>query len=172
MGSPTCRRSRCATQAASVGRSCARPSSAARRWPSATRASPRLRQARSPALPADMARSRQRLLVGRAAPEPPPEDAEDARYEAAWTAYLDVARERVVISAPALARLVATRLGLAPADPAAVEFVEHVESDLLEDPSGPLAMLAPDIVVYAPALTDGIVLTHRLTADELAAEHL
>jgi hypothetical protein len=119
-----------------------------------------------------VARSRQRLLVGRAAPEPPPEDAEDARYEAAWTAYLDVAREQVTISAPALARLVATRLGLDPADPTAVEFVEHVESDLLEDPSGPLAMLPPDIVVYAPALTDGIVLTHRLTADELAAEHL
>ncbi len=125
-----------------------------------------------------MARSRQRLLVDRAASRQSPESAEnaeaaeEARYEAAWTAYGEVAREQVAISAPALARLVLARLGLDPADPAAEEFAEHVESDLLEDLSGPLMMLTPDIVVHAPALTDGIVLTHRLTAGELAAEHL
>jgi hypothetical protein len=119
-----------------------------------------------------MPRSRQRLLIGRAAPEPPAQDAEEARYEAACTAYVDVARERGEIDVPELTRLVLTRLGLDPADAAAEEFVEHVSDDVLSDPAGPLALLVPDLVVHVPTLTEGIVLTHRVTADELATEHL
>jgi hypothetical protein len=117
-------------------------------------------------------RSRQRLLVGRGAPEPPAESTEESRYEAAWTAYCDVARERVTVGGAELGRLVVTRLGLDPNDPGTVQLVEEVESDLLEDPAAPVTMLAPDVVVHASALTGGIVLTHRLTAAELAAEHL
>ncbi|TQM02064.1 SEC-C metal-binding domain-containing protein [Pseudonocardia kunmingensis] len=119
-----------------------------------------------------MPRSRQRLLVGRTAPEPPPQSTEEARYDAAWTAYVEVARERVAVGLPELTRLVATRLGLDPTDPASEELVDLVSDDVLDDPAGPLVILVPDVVVHAPALTDGIVLTHRLSADELAAEHL
>ncbi|OZM83509.1 YecA family protein [Pseudonocardia sp. MH-G8] len=120
-----------------------------------------------------MPRSRQRLLVGRTAPapEPTPEDREAARYEAARTAYCEVARERVATSASELTRLVATRLGPEPGA-TSEELVDLVSDDVLDDPAGPLAMLVPDVVVHAPALTDGIVLTHRVTADELADEHL
>ncbi len=119
-----------------------------------------------------MDRSRQRVLVGRGAPEPPAESTEESRYEAAWTAYCDVARERVAVAAEELARLVAVRLGLDPDDPGSAQLVDEVESDLMGDPAAPVTMLVPDVVVHAPALTDGIVLTHRLSAAELADEHL
>ncbi|GAA1290164.1 hypothetical protein GCM10009609_67450 [Pseudonocardia aurantiaca] len=119
-----------------------------------------------------MDRSRQRVLYGRGAPEPLAESTEEARYEAAWTAYCDVARERVAVPAEEMVRLVAVRLGLDPDDPGSGQLVEEVESDLIGDLAAPVTILVPDVVVHAPALTDGIVLTHRLSAAELADEHL
>lgn len=119
-----------------------------------------------------MARSRQRLLVGRGVPEPPAESAEEARYEAVRTAYPEVVRERVTLRRGELVPLLAARVGLDPADPATEALVDEVEDDVLDDPAGPVAMLVPDVLVHAPALTDGIVLTHRVSAEELADEHL
>jgi SEC-C motif-containing protein len=119
-----------------------------------------------------VARSRQRLLVGRGAPEPPAESTEEARYEAVWTAYQELVRERVAVGHEELMSLLAARVGLDLTDPATELLVDEVEDDVLDDPAGPVAMLVPDIAVHAPALTDGIVLTHRISADELTDEHL
>jgi hypothetical protein len=119
-----------------------------------------------------MARSRQRLLVGRGAPEPPAESTEEARYEAVWTAYHDVVREQVVVGHEELMRLLSARVGLDLSDPDAERLVDEAEDDILDDPAGPVTMIVPDVAVHVPALTDGIVLTHRLSAAELADEHL
>ncbi|TQM38378.1 SEC-C metal-binding domain-containing protein [Pseudonocardia cypriaca] len=119
-----------------------------------------------------MAGSRQRLLVGRGAPEPHAESTEEARFEAVWTAYREVVREQVVVGHQELMRLLSARVGLDLSDPDAERLVDEVEEDVLDDPTGPVTMLAPDVLVHAPALTDGIVLTHRLSAAELADEHL
>jgi hypothetical protein len=119
-----------------------------------------------------VARSRQRLLVGRGAPEPPAESSEEARYEAVWTAYRDVVREQVVVGHEELMRLLSARVGLDFSDPDAKRLVDEAEDDILDDPAGPVTMIFPDVAVHVPALTDGIVLTHRLSAAELADEHL
>jgi hypothetical protein len=116
-----------------------------------------------------VATSRQRVLSGRAtsAPAPPPPSDEEALYEAVSTAYEELAREHVLIEAPALSQLVVARVG-----DGAEALVEFVSDDILDDPAGPLVMLESDVVVHAPALTDGTVLTHRVSAEELAVEHL
>ncbi|QYN37131.1 SEC-C domain-containing protein [Pseudonocardia sp. DSM 110487] len=119
-----------------------------------------------------MARSRQRLLVGRGAPEPPAESTAEARYEAVWNAYREVVREQVAVGHDVLMPLLAARAGLDLADPATELLVDEVEGDVLDDPAGPVTMLVPDVVVHAPALTNDAVLTHRVSADELADEHL
>jgi hypothetical protein len=120
--------------------------------------------------------SRQRLLFGGAsgrsgvgAPSPQPPS---SPHERAYTAYVDVVRERVAIGGEELARLVAARLGLDPSDPGTEELLGDVELDVMEDPAAPVTVLVPDLVVHAPTLTDGIVLTHRLSAAERAEEHL
>jgi hypothetical protein len=119
-----------------------------------------------------MARSRQRVLVGRGTPEPPAETTEEARYEAVWAAYHAVVRERVAVGHEELMRLLSARVGLDLSDPDTERLVDEAEEEILDDPFGPVTMLFPDVLVHAPALTDGIVLTHRLSADELADEHL
>ncbi len=119
-----------------------------------------------------MARSRQRILVGRGAPEPAAETTEEARFEAVWTAYHEVVREQVAVGHEELMRLLSARVGIDLSDPAGERLVDEVESDVVDDPAGPVTMLVPDVLVHAPALTDGIVLTHRVSADELADEHL
>lgn len=64
-------------------------------------------------------------------------------------------------------RLVAARLGLVVDDPL-VEVLLGQVGERLMDPGGPLEMLAGDHVVHVEALTDGIVLTHRITPFEYA----
>ncbi len=91
---------------------------------------------------------------------------------AVFGAYLDVAREQVSIGADELDDLVAARVGLDLDDPAAEELLDLTCSAFMENPDSPLTMLAPDIVVHVTALTDGIVLTHRLSAAEHAGGHL
>lgn len=90
----------------------------------------------------------------------------DAGY--AVEAYLDVARERVAIGVDDLWELVAARLRLDPDDPLTEQLLSDVDLELMEDPGSPLTMLSPDVVVHAPALTAGAVLTHRLSAAEHA----
>lgn len=119
-----------------------------------------------------VARSRQRVLVGRGVPEPPAESTEEARFEAVRTAYREVVREQVVVGHEELMRLLSARVGLDLSDPDAERLVDEAEEDVLDDPAGAVTMLVPDVLVHAPALTDGIVLTHRLSAAELADEHL
>jgi hypothetical protein len=116
--------------------------------------------------------SRQRLLRSGRTPEIAPVADEEARADAAEDAYVAIAREHVAVRAEELHLLVADRIGLDPAQPGIDRFVDEVEMDLLGDPGAPVTMLVPDVVVHAPALTDGIVLTHRVTATELAEEHL
>lgn len=84
--------------------------------------------------------------------------------------YLDTAREQGPIAVEALWELVTSRLGLDPDTDAAA--LEQVHRDLLDDPGGPLTMMPPDLVVHVPALVDGIVLTHRLSAAEHAEGYL
>ncbi len=78
-------------------------------------------------------------------------------------AYTDVAREHVALPLARLRELVAARLGRDPG-------LDGPE--LLDDPGSPLVTVAPDLVVHVPALTAGIVLTHRLSAAEHVAEYL
>lgn len=120
-----------------------------------------------------MNQSRQRLLFrGTPARSGEPPAPEPSPLEAAYAAYVDVVRERVAVGLEELERLVAARLGLDPADPGTEQLLGDVEVDLVEDPAAPLTMLATDVVVHAPALTDGCVLTHRLAAEERVDEHL
>lgn len=82
--------------------------------------------------------------------------------------YLDIAREQVTIPEPELWQLVASRRGR---DILETEL-QAIEQELMEDPGCPLTMLHPDVVVHIPAITDGIVLTHRLSAAERAEGYL
>lgn len=86
--------------------------------------------------------------------------------------YLDVLRERVAAGADELRALVVARLDLDPEAPSTAAQLDAVEGELLEDPDSPVTMLAPDVFVHVPAIADGIVLTHRLTAQEQAAAYL
>lgn len=110
--------------------------------------------------------SRQRLLVrggpGRSrgarpgtAPARPP-----AAVVAA--AYVELARERVVVRSEELDAELADRFGLATDD----ELLLDAGDDAMLDPASVLTLLAPDVVAHAPALMAGAVLTHRLTAAE------
>lgn len=86
--------------------------------------------------------------------------------------YLDVARAHVTIGADELEELVAARLGLDPDDPMTEQLLDDTDRAVMEDPGSPVSMLPPDIVVHVPALMDGIVLTHRLSAAEKAEDFL
>lgn len=86
--------------------------------------------------------------------------------------YLDVARERVAIGADELEALVLARFGLRAGDPVADGVLHDIDRDLLDDPDSPVTILAPDVVVHVPAIVDGTVLTHRLTADERTGDRL
>jgi hypothetical protein len=85
------------------------------------------------------------------------------------TAYLDAVRAQTAVSSGRLMELVAPLLGVEFAHP---EWFEAVEDDLLFDQASPVTMAQPDTVVYVPALVDGAVLTHRLTAAEHAGGYL
>jgi hypothetical protein len=84
-------------------------------------------------------------------------------------AYLDIVREERAVSIGRLTELAAAPLGVEVVDPA---WFAAVEAELLLDPVSPVTMAHPDVVVHVPALVDGIVLTHRLSAAEHAADHL
>jgi hypothetical protein len=86
--------------------------------------------------------------------------------------YLELAREHVVIPLNELWTLLAARHGLDVADPETERQIDRVEQELMEDPGRPVTMLHPDVVVHIPAITDGIVLTHRLSATESAEGYL
>ncbi|MBW0116596.1 SEC-C metal-binding domain-containing protein, partial [Pseudonocardia abyssalis] len=107
--------------------------------------------------------SRQRVLArggtrrGRpgAAVERPP-------VETVTAAYVELARTRVVLGAQELEAQLATRFGL----PADDELLLDAGDEAMLDPSSPITLLAPEVVVHAPELMAGAVLTHRLTAEE------
>lgn len=80
---------------------------------------------------------------------------------------LEVARRRPSIPVAELDELVAARLGLSADDPVAELLLDQVSEHVI-DPDGPLELLAGDRVVHVEALTDGIVLTHRLAEPERA----
>ncbi|MGI9001646.1 MAG: SEC-C metal-binding domain-containing protein [Pseudonocardia sp.] len=86
--------------------------------------------------------------------------------------YFDIAREHVAIAVDELEERVAARLGLDLDDPTDEALLNDVDRELMEDPGAPLVMLPPDILVHAPTLADGAVLTHRLSATEHAGGHL
>ncbi|HEY0811696.1 MAG TPA: hypothetical protein VGE11_00325, partial [Pseudonocardia sp.] len=86
--------------------------------------------------------------------------------------YVALAREAQVIPVDELEQRVADRFGLSADDPLAESLLNAVDRELLERADSPLTMLAPDLVVHLPALVDGCVLTHRLSAAEQAGHHL
>ncbi len=92
--------------------------------------------------------------------------------DAVLATFVGIAREQVAVPVGELEALVAARLGLDPQDPATGVLIGDVERDLLDDPGSPVTMLPPDVVVHVPAITDGIVLTHRLSAAEHAEAYL
>lgn len=95
-------------------------------------------------------------------PLPDPAAVEDA--------YLAVVREHVVLELDGIGEPLGTRLGI-PAE-VAEELAGEADEYLMAGPDGPLVMLAGDFVVHAGAICVGSVLTHRLTAEELAADGL
>lgn len=111
-----------------------------------------------------MTKSGQRILK-RAAPRPAPER---PSLEAVVAAYVDLARQRVAIGAGDLEEQVGARFGLHPGD----ELIGRIDDEVVLDPYGPVTMLPPDVVVHAPALMAGAVLTHRVSADERAGGYL
>lgn len=85
-------------------------------------------------------------------------------------AIVGAARELQPIAAEELEQRVAERLGLG------LDLDDEMESGLLDhtmdwlvDPDGPLEYVAGDLVVHVASLTEGIVLTHRVSEAELAA---
>lgn len=82
--------------------------------------------------------------------------------ETVTAAYVELARTRVVLGAQELEAQLATRFGLAGDD----ELLLDAGDEAMLDPSSPLTLLAPEVVVHAPALMAGAVLTHRLTSEE------
>jgi len=81
------------------------------------------------------------------------------------TAMVEVVRAQQGIEADELDQQVTQRLGLPAADPV-LEMLLDTVSDHVIGPDGPLEMLAGDRVLHVESLTDGIVLTHRLSTDE------
>ncbi len=107
--------------------------------------------------------SRQRVLARRtrpAAARPSP--------AAIAAAAGEVVRQRGAVAAAELEGLLAARFGL----PADDELVLHAVDDALEDDDGGLVMLHPDLIVDAPGLMAGAVLTHRLSAEEREGGYL
>lgn len=86
--------------------------------------------------------------------------------------YLAVASEARAIPIDELERRVADKIGLPIGDPLIESLLDEVDEELDQRTDSPLIMLAPDIVVHLPALVDGSVLTHRLSAVEQAEDHL
>ena len=75
-------------------------------------------------------------------------------------------RNRQPVSADEVDELVAAGLGLPLDDPLTETLLDRVQDELLDEHEGPLAMLAPDLLVHVPSLVQGVVLTHRLTDGE------
>lgn len=80
---------------------------------------------------------------------------------------VEIVRSEPGISVDRLEATVLERLGRSPEDGVGIELISYVMEDLTED-GGPLRFLAPDRTVHVEDLTDGIVLTHRLTDQERA----
>jgi hypothetical protein len=81
-------------------------------------------------------------------------------------------RDGQPVSADEVDELVAAQLGLSPDDPLTETLLDQVLEELLDDHEGPLAMLAPDLLLHVPSMLDGVVLTHRLTAGERESDTL
>ncbi len=84
--------------------------------------------------------------------------------EALTTAVTAAAQAAVAANLSELLGGIARRHRLAADD----ELLLHAADDALDDPGAALAVLAPDVVVHAPGLMAGAVLTHRLTPQERA----
>ncbi len=109
--------------------------------------------------------SRQRVLArgaGRGRPVDRPS------REALTAAVVAAARAAVAADLAELLDGIARRHGLAADD----ELLLHAADDALDDPDAALALLAPDVVVHAPGLMAGAVLTHRLDPHERAGGFL
>lgn len=78
---------------------------------------------------------------------------------------IEIVRSMQGIEVDALDQQVTDRLGL-PADDPVMEMLLDTVSDYIIGPDGPLEMIAGDRVLHVESLTDGIVLTHRLSAAE------
>lgn len=92
--------------------------------------------------------------------------------EDAVQAAVDVVRQRRAVFGDRLPEFVAKRLGLDPNDPVSSHIVGEAEFALLIDPTAPVVLLAPDILVHVPTLVGGAVLTHRLSETESAEGYL
>lgn len=79
-------------------------------------------------------------------------------------AYVERARERVAVGMTELEAELAARFGIAADD----ELLAHAADDAVDDPDAGLVVLAPEVLVHAPGLMAGAVLTHRLTPEERA----
>lgn len=78
---------------------------------------------------------------------------------------IEIVRAQQGIEATELDQHVTGRLGM-PADDPVTETLLDTVSDHVIGPGGPLEMLAGDRVLHVESLTEGIVLTHRLSGDE------
>lgn len=87
-------------------------------------------------------------------------------------AAVDVVRQRRAVFGDRLPQFVTARLGLDPTDPVSSHIVREAEFALLIDPTAPVVLLAPDILVHVPTLVSGAVLTHRLSETESAEGYL
>ncbi|WP_300007740.1 SEC-C domain-containing protein [Pseudonocardia sp.] len=112
-----------------------------------------------------MNKSRQRVLARprRSAPPVPRPAAEEVA-----AAYLEAVRRHVAIGADELEAQLAGRFGLAVDDDLILEAADEVS----EDPYSECTLLAGDVLVHAPGLMSGAVLTHRLSAGEQAGGFL
>jgi hypothetical protein len=84
------------------------------------------------------------------------------------TALREAVRRHVAVGADELEQQVAARFGLAADD----DLILQAADAVIEDPGSECALLAGDVLVHAPALMAGAVLTRRLTADEQAGGYL
>lgn len=80
-------------------------------------------------------------------------------------AMLALAAAEPGVEADELVRRVVEQLGGTADDPLLTTFCQHRTQDLFE--TGSLGLLAGDRVVNPVSLTEGVTLTHRLTADEI-----
>ncbi len=86
--------------------------------------------------------------------------------DAVRDAFLAVAAEHVAVNGEELLARVAERLGVSTDQTTAMQLIDQVD-ELLGGAHGPLVWLADDTTVSAEAIVAGLVLTHRLDAEEI-----